>query len=251
MRAKIVLGLLFFTGLVSGSHVAAQEPSGQADKWEYVIEAYLWGANIDTTTPAGTSSEIRFTDLARDLDVGLMAVLAARRGKWMLALDVIYLDVEDDIKDNLLPGVQLKTLGLEAWIVTPMVGYQVLETEKLTLNLLAGARYLWLEAPLKFEFSAPLPPGQRKSSESASIWDGVVGVRGQWKFTDKWYASYHVDVGTGDSDHTWQWLVAAGYRFDRFDAVFGYRYLDWGLDDDAPVTDLNLSGVMAGVKFLF
>jgi hypothetical protein len=231
---------------------AADEPSGRADDWEYGVEMYLWGANVDTTSPTGTSSEIRFTDLAEDLEFGFMAAFGAERGKWSVLADVIYLDVDDDVEDDVQPGVQLKSLGgIEGWIVNTVGQYRLLETERLTLNLLAGARYLWLEVPVEFRFSDPEPPGSLKDAPSESFLDGVVGIRGQWQFNDKWYATYHADVGTGDSDTTWQGLLAVGYRFDRFDAVFGYRYLDWSFDDDEVLEDLNLSGVMAGVKFLF
>jgi hypothetical protein len=233
--------------LALASPVKAQQPA----EWTYGVEVYLWGANVDTTSPSGTSSEIRFTDLAEDLEFGFMAAFGAQRGKWSMLADVIYLDVDDDIEDDLLPSIQLKSLGIEGWIVNTMGLYRMLETERLTLNLLAGARYLWLEVPVEFRFSAPLQPGSAKDAPSESFLDGVVGVRGQWQFNDKWYATYHADVGTGDSDTTWQGLLAVGYRFDRFDAVFGYRHIDWSLDDDETLDDLSLSGVMAGIKIIF
>jgi hypothetical protein len=52
---------------------------------------------------------------------------------------------------------------------------------------------------------------------------------------------------------TWQALGAINYRFQRVDAVVGYRYLDWDFDDGDMLNfdDLNLSGPFAGVKFLF
>lgn len=251
MKSVTKASLLVLAGWAASVYAAAAEPSDDADRWEYGFEAYLWGANVDTTSPSGTSSEIRFTDLAEDLELGFMVAFGARRGKWGVLADVIYLDVDDDVEDDLLPGVQLKSLGIEGWILNTVGQYRVVETERLTLNLLAGARYLWLEVPVEFRFSAPLPPGSAKDAPSESFLDGVVGVRGQWQFNDKWYATYHADVGTGDSDTTWQGLLAVGYRFDRFDAVFGYRRIDWSLDDDETLDDLNLSGVMAGIKIIF
>ena len=76
-----------------------------------------------------------------------------------------------------------------------------------------------------------------------------MGARWYWRFAPGWYATFHGDVGTRDSDATWQVLGAVVYRFDHLDAVLGYRYLDWEFDDE-PVEDLNLSGIFAGVKFL-
>jgi hypothetical protein len=241
----------FCMALLLGTNAAMAESSGQAEDWNYGIEAYLWGANIDTTSPDGSSNEIRFTDLAKDLEFGFMLAAAVRREKWVLITDVIYLDIEDDIEEEVEPGVELKSLGLEGWIVNPVVGYQALKTDTLTLEVLGGARYFWIEVPLDVRFNAPNPPGQEKSSESSSIWDGTVGMRARWDFAHNWYAVGHVDVGTGDSDHTTQALLSVGYKFNKFYGVFGYRYLDWSLDDDAPLQDVNLSGFMAGIKFLF
>ncbi len=42
-----------------------------------------------------------------------------------------------------------------------------------------------------------------------------------------------------------------GYRFDRVDAVLGYRHLEWRFDDSPVFDDQNRSGPFAGVIFLF
>lgn len=247
MHRKIAILSLLLNGFLAADAAIAQEP----EQWVFGNEVYVWGANVDTTSPAGTSSEIRFTDLAENLEFGFMVALGARRGQWGVLADVIYLDVDDNVEDDLLPGVQLKSLGIEGWIINTVGQYRLLDTGRLNLDVIAGARYLWLEVPTTIRFSAPLPPGSEKNSPSEGFLDGIVGVRGHLQFGDRWYGTYHADVGTGDSDTTWQWLLAAGYRLDRLDVVAGYRYLDWSFDDGAPLQDLNLSGAFAGIKLLF
>jgi hypothetical protein len=76
-------------------------------------------------------------------------------------------------------------------------------------------------------------------------------VRGEWQFSEKWYGAYQFDAGTGDSDLTWQGIATLNYRFNRFDASFGYRYLDWQDTENDALSDLNMSGFMAGLKFFF
>ena len=61
----------------------------------------------------------------------------------------------------------------------------------------------------------------------------------------------HLDIGTGDTDLTWQALAGIGYRFDRFDMVAGYRYLKWEFDDNSALDNLDISGPMVGGKFRF
>ncbi|MEZ5592554.1 MAG: hypothetical protein R3F53_18370 [Gammaproteobacteria bacterium] len=60
-----------------------------------------------------------------------------------------------------------------------------------------------------------------------------------------------MDVGTGQSDLTWQAFAGVGYRFGKLDALMGYRYIDWDFDDNDVFDDLNLSGVFIGAKFWF
>ena len=80
-------------------------------------------------------------------------------------------------------------------------------------------------------------------------------MRGKADLSDKWYLRYHLDAGTGDTDFTWQALAGFGYQFNKMDAVFGYRHLEWDFDDGdtfgATFDDLNFSGPYAGVKYLF
>jgi len=69
--------------------------------------------------------------------------------------------------------------------------------------------------------------------------------------TKKWYLPFYGDVGTGDSDLTWQVLAGIGYKFKWFDVVAAYRYLDWDFDDNPAIDDLNFSGPIVGIKFVF
>ena len=77
MKSVTKVCLLALAGCATSLHVAAAEPSGRLDEWTFGVETYVWGANVDTTSPNGTSSEIRFTDLAEDLEFGFMAAFGA------------------------------------------------------------------------------------------------------------------------------------------------------------------------------
>ncbi len=104
---------------------------------------------------------------------------------------------------------------------------------------------------MEVKTSGPLGVRQVKSSASGHVWDGIVGVRGQVNLSDKWYLPYHMDMGTGDTDFTWQVLGGIGYRFRKVDAQVGYRYLDWDFDDNDVFNDINMKGLYGGVRFRF
>lgn len=231
--------------------LASAPSNAQEQEWKYAAEAYLWGANVDIETEAGTDTEIRFTDIVDDLQLGGMLALFAHHDKWMFGLDGLYLDIDDNVEEVVQEGVELNDLKLEAWVVSPMVGYELLQSDRFSLFVMAGARYLWIDVSEKINFSPPEPVGTENFSTSDGSWDGLIGIRGHWRLSDDWYTTYHLDVGTGDSGLTWQALGAFGYRFNRFDAIVGYRYLEWDNTENDALEDLNMSGVMAGVKFWF
>ncbi len=154
--------------------------------------------------------------------MAFMGTIGAHKNKWTLLADIIYLDVSDDKKGSFtLPvgsGITIGTeldVNLKSWIVQPMVGYQVYENQKSRLDLTAGARYLWMETNLKLETTDPHGSRKIKASESGDNWDGIVGARGQPDLSEKWFATGYLDVGTGQSDYTWQGLASVGYKFKK------------------------------------
>jgi hypothetical protein len=155
--------------------------------------------------------------------------------------DVIYLDVEDD--EDVAPGVKTN-VELRGWVVTPSVGYNLVETKKVRFDILGGARYLWLRADLDLT-------GFPSLSAKGHVWDGIGGVRGRLTLGERWFIPFYGDVGAGDSDLTWQVFGGVGYKFKKFDLVLAYRYLEWDFDDDSAIDDLDFSGPFLGIKFRF
>lgn len=224
-----------------------------SDKWEFGAQIYLWGAGIGVTTSEGDDIDISFSDLMSNLDMALMTTLVARKDKWTLFADIIYLDVSGTKTHSTANIIGRPTkvkveVGMEAWVVTTAGAYEVMQTETTRLDLVGGVRYFWLKMPLKFDIGDHI---SEKTSPSGHVWDGIVGMKGNTRLNEKWYLSYYLDVGTGDSDLTWQAAAGFNYKFKKLDAVFGYRYLAWDFDDNDAFDDINLSGPYAGVKFRF
>jgi hypothetical protein len=260
----IMLQLIIALLLAAAAPLSAEAGSGgdrvewfggaPSDRWIYGGEVYIWGANINGETTSGAPIEVDFDDLFEHLEIGFMGVLAAAKDKWTLLVDFIYLDVEDDDKGTVnisgSPTSAKIDVELKGFISTLGGAYSFLETDTTRLNLVAGARYLWLEVDLDVDVG----PVSGDGSDSDQVWDGIVGLRGKTELNEKWYLTYYGDVGTGESDKTWQALAAISYRFESVDAVLGYRYLKWEFDkagDMLNFDELDLSGPFAGVKFRF
>ncbi len=248
---KIVVATLILGTFFAPTLSFAAETESTADSWQFVGEVYLWGAEINGESAAGDDFEITFSDIMDNLDMAVMGKLAAVKGKWSLVGDFIYLDVEDDTTGTakiINRSVPTKTdLELTAYIGTLLGGYTVYENETAKIDMLLGARYSKLEADVKFDLGA----FKTKVKESGHNWDGIVALAGRLNLNPKWFLSCYADVGSGDSDLTWQAQGAAGYRFGKFDAVFGYRYLDYEFDDGDLIDNLNIKGPFAGLRYHF
>jgi len=247
------LALLAISGnmLLAGGDIAPVEPVMPEvvvnDSWNYSAAIYLFGAAIGGNTFDGQNVDISFSDIVDNLDFGYMGHFDAQKGKWTVAADAIYLKVRPrDIASS--PG-PINKFEFRSWIVTPYAAYNIVDSGQWNLNLLAGARYLYMKPELTF---SPIVPGPGTASVSDSNWDGIIGMKGNYKVNEKWFMPFHFDVGSGDSDMTWQAFAGVGYKYENFDVVAGYRYLEWEFDNAfVGFNDFDLSGPMIGAKYRF
>jgi len=91
----------------------------------------------------------------------------------------------------------------------------------------------------------------RNVSDSGSVWDGIVGVRGVNRYSPKWSSIYSLSGGAGDSKYTWQANVSLAYKFDTVSAAVGWQYLTWDFENDAPLQDMTINGPYVGAIFHF
>jgi hypothetical protein len=230
---------------------AGADPDSDPDHWQFGGSAYLWAAGVEGTSAAGDEIDISFSDLLDDLDGGIMGILTARKGRWTLIGDFLYLSIrqEDDTTANLLgiPVVLDVDVKLKGFVSTFGVAYRVIDDDMGSLDLLAGARYFDLDV----DFHAVVGASKFKYSDSGDALDGIIGGQALIALDDRWYVSFYGDIGAGESELTWQAWPAVGYRFENVDAVVGYRHLEWETDDGDTFDDLSFSGPMVGVKFRF
>ncbi len=235
--------------------MCAATATAQQDDWGGDLQIYGWLPVIDNQAADGSQFKITREDILSDLDVAMMAAGRVNRGRWSLATDLIYFDVSNKSFDValLLPGLaSIEEGGLQSWIITPNIGYTVLDNDTQKVELYAGARYFWIETDLTFDVD-PVLPGEPSTkvheSVSESNWDAIVGIRGLYYLSDKWFVPYSVNAGTGESDFTWTAQGGLGYRFSRLDALFGWRYMSYDIGSDTVIKEITINGPFAGVMF--
>jgi hypothetical protein len=249
---RLTTGLAIFLCCLQAASLPVKAATGpDADRWTFGGSAYLWAAGVEGTSAEGDDIDIPFTELLGSLEGGLMGILAAQKGKWTVIADLLYLSIheEDETTANLV-GLPIELdvdVKLRGFVSTFGVAYRVIDEDRTSLDLLAGARYFDLDVDFEAEFAAQ----KIEYSDAGHALDGIIGGQALISLTDRWYVSFYGDVGTGDSEVTWQAWPGVGYRFGNVDAVAGYRHLAWETDDGDTFEDLSFSGPMLGVKFRF
>jgi hypothetical protein len=224
------------------------------DGWRFSVMPYLWSAGIKGEAASGSDFDIGFDELLNNLNMAFMGYFEARKSKWSLAADAIYLNVGAGGGGSVAvrpPGSDFSVdveadVKLRAWVWTLTGGYNLWQSERGTLDAIAGARYLEIDVFLdaserirklsELQLAGPTRTAfttrdsrdaTQKIGESGDVWDAVIGVRGDINLNDQWYVPYYLDVGTGDSDLTWQIAAGVGYKFNWGDVNILYRYMDW------------------------
>ena len=131
--------------------------------------------------------------------------------------------------------------------------YRIVDQPKTSLDVLAGARLLWMDLDVKLT-GGPLgaAAGPASAGTDVTIWDGIVGLRLEHNFNEKLYCSLYGDVGTGTSDLTWQFLGSIGYRVtENVSMITGYRYLGYELGDDDADVDITAKGIQVSLNWEF
>jgi hypothetical protein len=97
----------------------------------------------------------------------------------------------------------------------------------------------------------PVPGRAGAATAELSNWDFIFGLRGRFAFGAQktWFVPYYVDLGTGDSDFTWQGIAGLGYAFEWCEITAVWRYLYYDLPSDTPIQEMNFSGPAAGITF--
>jgi hypothetical protein len=246
---KSLLVLMTTFLLLAATSVSAQEKS--ADDWQFDTTVYLWGATIKMHTPAGDPVNINFGTILKNLDLAAMVTFGARKDKFSMLADVIYMDLSTDQKRDEFNGQPIEgklTVGMQAWVLNLIGGYNLIDTGKNQFDIAAGARYLDVEVPV----TVKLNDKKIKTSKGDSGWDGVIGLKGRHNFDDGYYFNYYADIGGGYSKTTWQSAVNFSYDYKKFTGVVGYRYLKWNFKNDQPaLDDLTIHGPYAGLKWSF
>ncbi len=240
---KIVLLLCTCSMLLSSLTASANGD----DRWKHSASVYLWGAGISGKQQNETDIDINFGDIIRELDFALMGTYEVRNNKWSFVNDLIYMDIGADDGATLPSGTVNVDLQLKGLVISILAGYNISHSNQNTTDFIFGARYFDIDVDLDLTGNN----NTVGASGSETVFDAVIGVRGQLALNENWFMPYHFDVGTGQSDSTYQIIGGIGYKYNWGDLKFVYRHMEWNMDSDSSIADINFSGPVLGAAFHF
>lgn len=264
-RAAIGLAL----GTLASTFACAQsstEATPSAWKFSGTLYGYLPSLGGRSSVPVdsgGTPINITASEIIDALKFTVMGSFDAHNGRWGMFTDVLYLDLGGDKQQSSnftignigLPAGTTADLGLDlkGWIWTLAGEYRFVADPGLTLDGVAGARWLDLRQTARWNISGNLgpivPAGRSGVHESnLSVVDAIVGVKGRAALgsDQRWFVPFYADIGTGQSDMTWQAATGISYAYHWGEISALWRYLGYDMKPGKSVVKLNFSGPMVG-----
>ena len=239
------------SGEVTSAEVVPAPPEPDTTNWSFAFTPYLWAASTHAKikTPQGETIRVRqsFRDLLSDLKFAAMGTFEARRHRFVVVSDLIYLHLGAGASGQLGPIPLKSDVDLKLLSSTNMVGYRVVDKGPMFLDLLAGVRFTRQQLDIGLTI-ANLEFGRDFNKTSVGP---VFASRFRAPLSGRWGAALYGDIGGFgvSSNFSWQlmgtvqydlsshWRLAAGWR--HFSVHDERRGFDVHLGFDGPVVGVT------------
>ncbi|HME32436.1 MAG TPA: hypothetical protein VKG65_06775 [Terriglobales bacterium] len=192
---------------------------------------------------------VPFSDVFHYLKGVIPIAVEADKGRLVIPVDYLWMKLGDD---KGLPFEDLTqrsiNIHLTQSILTPKIGYRLLDAEHFKIDALGGIRYWHVGVNLTLE------PSGIGRSHSGNWVDGLGGARFTVPFNEKASIMISGDAGAGGANLDYQVVGLLNYKFTpKFGLGVGWRYLseDYRPSNHQLVYDVTLSGGLVGFYYEF
>jgi hypothetical protein len=270
-------GLIALIGLGLSASALGQSASSSASssptlgQWMNTVELFVTmpveadGAFVFSSAPA-VEIEVDPGKVLDNTAYGFQGTYALQKNEMGFMFDMYNMNV--DGQESLIKGVLLNgqpapsdlvlggKMDISGWMYSLVGTYQVNTAPLRPIYVYAGMKYLDLTTDFDWEATeyASTPPlvTAGKIKDDTTSWDGIVGLRGEAILRNGWFVPYGAEIGTGDSDVTWQAYLGAGYRYKWGNISARYRYVAYQFqEDEYALNDFKLGDAMLGVTLRF
>jgi hypothetical protein len=236
---------------------AEARPMPTLQSWTFQITPYVWASSISGhTAPFRRGPTIKvdksFHDVLEDLNFGAFVTARARRERFVLSADLMYVDTTGSKIVNGIPVLGTASASIDTTEITSTlrVGYRFVDMPDFSLDASVGAR-VW---HISNHVSVRAGPYAGSYGESFGWADPVIGVRALVRFTSNLSLLAQADAGGFGvgARSTWQALATLNYAITTDLALSaGYRVLKVDYRSDGHVFDTTLQGPLLGMTYRF
>jgi hypothetical protein len=216
------------------------------DGWHLAISPYIWFAGMHGNVGARgheASAHASFGDVFKYLNFGLMGAVEARYNRIVIPVDFMWMKLSDDKALPVEFGPTSVKVKINEDILTPKIGYRVIDTGKLTVDGLVGFRYWHLGNTLTLE-----PQIANGFYASANWVDMLGGAKIQAALSPKAVVTILGDAGGGQANTDYQIAGLLGYKLKKVILQAGWRYMYVNYRPSSTfVYQAAMSGLILGV----
>jgi len=272
-RTGVTLCFALGSIVTAAATAQAAQPSAQTDAWQFNATIYGWVPTIDAKVNfpgdrGSTDIHASKHDVLSGLKMTFQGALDIHKGRWGVFNDLVYVNlggVKSQTNDFVVGNAQIPstasanvTLDLKALVWTVAGEYRLAAGSGWTVDLLGGARMLQMKPTVGYSITGNLGPVAIQGREGSkqvdkTVWDGIIGAKGRYAFGDdnRWFLPFYVDVGTGQSQLTWQVSGGVGYAYNWGSVFATWRYLDYHSQSGKTLDNITMSGPMLAVSWQF
>jgi hypothetical protein len=229
-----------------------EDPSPSSDGFHISITPYIWFSGLNGTTGVlghDASVHADFSNIFSYLNLGAMGALEARYNRVIMPVDFMWMKLSSNRSLPIDDEADYIRAKMTETMLTPKIGYRVVDGKKLKVDALFGFRYWHMTTDLSLQPTQP----DGSFSDSASWVDAVAGGRFTYALTPKAFVVVAGDAGGGSARSDYQVGGALGYKISRrWDLLAGYRYLSVNYRPNSAkafIYDVNMPGLVVGATF--
>lgn len=260
--------LVFLMGaLFPAAVVYAEETSPiptLSNEFRFAITPYLWAAgitgNVDHDDGKHVHTHISSNKVLSNLAAGAMLDGEVHYGRWGFYGNSVFAKLSNTgstsrVKDGMALDVNSNT---DAWLGLYTVAgtYTAYVSKSVYMDVLAGARFLNLNAKVQLDASIPNTTLSKGGTLYSSLHtsDAITGVKGRFRLGESnWYVPVYLDAGGGSSvaKFTSQQALGIGYTFKDADVGLFYTNIYYNLSKANVSSYVNMTGPAIAATFRF
>ncbi|GGC95677.1 hypothetical protein [Halopseudomonas salina] len=224
-------------------------------QWRYRVTPYLWGAGLEGevgkfSRRADVSKN--FSDVLEGLDAGAMLAFEARRGRYGVLTDLLYVSLSESGRIPTPVGIEVDAQAKVKAATFMLAGqYRAIDNDHGYMDVVGGARYWGLQTDINVSLGNLFSVDGR---DEESWIDPIVGIKGTYHLGERTYFTGWAMIGGFDvgSRFSSDLMGALGYKLtDRSALLLAYRRLAVDYTSSDFAFDAALQGPAMGWDYRF